>query len=259
MQILNGDCLTLMRDMPANSIDSIVTSPPYAMQRKNQYGGIPEHEYPDWTVRWMAEALRVLKPEGSLVLNIREHVRDGQMSDYVHKTRLAIRDSGWYEWDELIWQKTNPAPLGNPIRPRRAWERLLWFGKQRHGHCYPKAQGKPTDNAGRCSRGGEWVDPVRGKPLQKGVARVTDIFTSSVSSAGIHPAAFPPDLAAWCIHLITPPGGTILDPFNGSGSTGVAAVREGFNYIGCELDPEYVEISRARIEAEAKNAGLWAN
>jgi site-specific DNA-methyltransferase (adenine-specific) len=64
-----------------------------------------------------------------------------------------------------------------------------------------------------------------------------------------HPTVKPTDLMAYLCRLITPPGGTILDPFNGSGSTGKAAVREGFNYIGCELDPEYVEIARARIAA----------
>jgi hypothetical protein len=64
-----------------------------------------------------------------------------------------------------------------------------------------------------------------------------------------HPTVKPTDLMAYLCRLITPPGGTVLDPFNGSGSTGKAAVREGFNYIGCELDPEYVEIARARIEA----------
>jgi len=64
-----------------------------------------------------------------------------------------------------------------------------------------------------------------------------------------HPTVKPTDLMAYLCRLITPPGGTVLDPFNGSGSTGKAAVREGFNYIGCELDPEYVEIARARIAA----------
>jgi site-specific DNA-methyltransferase (adenine-specific) len=67
--------------------------------------------------------------------------------------------------------------------------------------------------------------------------------------ANHHPTVKPTDLMAYLCRLITPPGGTVLDPFNGSGSTGKAAVREGFNYIGCELDPEYVEIARARIEA----------
>jgi hypothetical protein len=64
-----------------------------------------------------------------------------------------------------------------------------------------------------------------------------------------HPTVKPTELMAYLCRMITPPGGTVLDPFNGSGSTGKAAVREGFDYIGCELDPEYVEIARARIGA----------
>lgn len=250
-EVITGDCRDTMRAMDAESIDAIVTSPPYAMQRKAQYGGVPECDYPSWTVGWMSEARRVLKPSGSLILNIREHVRDGQISDYVHKTRLAVRESGWFEWDELIWHKTNPAPIGHPKRPRRSWERLLWFGKSRQGYANPKSNGVQTKNAGRCSRGGEWINPVSGKKNAPGIARCTDVFSSSVSNQGIHPAAYPPELASWCIKLITPPGGTVLDPFNGSGSTGKAAVREGFNYIGCELNPEYADIARARIEHEA--------
>ena len=73
--------------------------------------------------------------------------------------------------------------------------------------------------------------------------------------ANHHPTVKPTELMAYLCRLITPPGGTILDPFNGSGSTGKAAVREGFNYIGCELEPDYADIARARIGAEADRVG----
>jgi len=248
-EIIEGDCVDVMGGMDAESVHAVVTSPPYAMQRAAQYGGVPESEYPEWTVRWMQEVHRVLVPQGSVIINIREHVRDGQISDYVHHTRLAIRDAGWFEWDELIWHKKTSAPIGHPRRPRRSWERLLWFGKERQGWCDAKANGKPTRNAGRCARGGEWYDPVRGKPNAPGIARQTDVCKFATSNFIGHPAAYPPELAAWCIKLIAPPGGTILDPFSGSGSTGVACVTNGFNYIGCELSPEYADIARNRIEA----------
>lgn len=82
-----------------------------------------------------------------------------------------------------------------------------------------------------------------------GVGALRDGGRESLPRKNHHPTVKPTDLMAYLCRLITPPGGTILDPFNGSGSTGKAAVREGFNYIGCELDPEYVEIARARIAA----------
>lgn len=89
----------------------------------------------------------------------------------------------------------------------------------------------------------EWRETVNG------VGALRDGGRESQPRKNHHPTVKPTDLMAYLCRLITPPGGTVLDPFNGSGSTGKAAVREGFNYIGCELDPEYVEIARARIEA----------
>jgi len=93
----------------------------------------------------------------------------------------------------------------------------------------------------------EWrettTDDGRTKPIENPYLRC------NTERKNHHPTVKPTDLMAYLCRLITPPGGTVLDPFNGSGSTGKAAVREGFNYIGCELDPEYVEIARARIEA----------
>jgi len=93
----------------------------------------------------------------------------------------------------------------------------------------------------------EWrettTDDGRTKPIENPYLRC------NTERKNHHPTVKPTDLMTYLCRLITPPGGTVLDPFNGSGSTGKAAVREGFNYIGCELDPEYVEIARARIEA----------
>src|SRR5690606_26585109 len=106
-----------MATLPDASVDALITSPPYAMQRKDTYGGVPEADYPAWTVAWMAEARRVLKPDGSAVINIRPHVRNGQISDYVLRTRLALREDGWAEVEELIWNKISGAPLGAVNRP----------------------------------------------------------------------------------------------------------------------------------------------
>src|SRR5699024_10851158 len=113
-QLYVGDCVEVMAALPAESVDSIVTSPPYAMQRKSTYGGIPEAEYPAWTVAWMAEARRVLKPDGSVLLNIRPHIKAGQLADYTLRTRLALRESGWAEVDEIVWFKRSSPPTGSP-------------------------------------------------------------------------------------------------------------------------------------------------
>ena len=93
-RIFSGDCCEIVRKLPSEVIDLVCTSPPYANQRKNQYGGVKEADYPAWTVRWMSEIHRVLKPTGNVAIVIRPHVRNWELSDYVLKTRLAIRASG---------------------------------------------------------------------------------------------------------------------------------------------------------------------
>jgi DNA modification methylase len=258
--VIHGDCIDVMRSLPSESVDAVFTSPPYAMQRKATYGGVPESDYPAWTVAWMSEARRLLKPDGSVVINIRPHIKGGQISDYVLRTRLALRESGWVELEELIWHKKGGAPLGSTQRPRRAWESLLWYGKHGQAFSAPKEAGTLTTRIGLSGgRAGAHIGSkqfnANGSKLL-GLARVADIVSISTrlnaDSNGLndHPAPFPPALAEWVGKLICPPGGTILDPFSGSGSTGVAAVRNGWDYIGIDAVSEYVEMSRLRLAHE---------
>jgi len=262
--LYEGDCLEVMRQLPDNSVDAVVTSPPYAMQRAKLYGGVPEDEYPDWTVAWMEQVRRILKPHGSVLINIREHIRNGEMSDYVHRTRLALREAGWIECDELIWVKTSSPPVGHPRRPRRSWERILWFAKDQQPYCDPKANGKFSDRIGVDATGEGFTKWLAGaSDWRSGIARCRDwvaVSPSQTDSRG-HPAAYPRDLAAWMIRLVTPPGGKVLDPFAGSGTTLIAAVEEGFSVIGIEREPEYCEIIRKRM-AELQPAlplGRWGS
>jgi site-specific DNA-methyltransferase (adenine-specific) len=256
-----------MASLPAESVDAIVTSPPYAEQRKSTYGGIPEAEYPAWTVAWMAEARRLLKPNGSVIINIRPHVKNGQLADYVLRTRLALREDGWAELPELIWRKPSAPPTGARNRPRRTWESLLWFAH--HGKAWADplangAQAHPNRKYGGITNGKEtatrtgWGHAVGGNGESLGeIARCPDVVDISTINTrwerhpGFdHPAPFPVGVAEWCGRLICPPGGTILDPFSGSASTGVAAIRNGWNYIGIDAVEEYVEMSQGRLAAE---------
>jgi DNA modification methylase len=256
-QILEGDCIDVMRTLPAESADAVITSPPYAMQRKATYGGVPESEYPAWTVAWMAEARRLLKPDGSVIINIRPHVRNGQISDYTLRTRLALRDDGWAECEELIWHKKGGAPLGAVRRPRRSWESMHWFAKHGRPFCDAKAAGPLSDRVGIAGgRVGVHIGSNVSE-LRQGRARVSDVASVSTranpndNANNSHPAPYPPALAEWVGKLICPKGGTILDPFSGSASTGVACIRNGWDYIGIEAISEYAEMSRRRLEKVA--------
>lgn len=257
-ELHHGDCIEVMRTLPAESVDAIITSPPYAMQRKTTYGGIPEADYPAWTVAWMTEARRLLKPDGSVIINISPHKTKGGLSDYVLRTRLAIRAVGWAEIDEIVWHKKDAMPTGSPNRPRRSWESLLWYGT--HGKVWSdaKAAGKEQTT----SNGFQRMDKAKRKGWSHGGAGGITELTGKARVSNVadlpkprrstfhHPAAFHWQLAEWCGKLICPPGGTILDPFSGSGSTGVACIRNGWDYIGIDAVAEYVDMSRQRLQAE---------
>src|SRR5579859_1056858 len=121
MMIL-GDCIEQMTSLPPKSVDLLITSPPYAEQRKKHYPSITEKEYPEWTAKWMDKASVLLKETGSAVIIIRTNLRKGVISDYVLRTRLLLHNRGWFEPEELIWIKPDAPPLGSIYRPRRSWE-----------------------------------------------------------------------------------------------------------------------------------------
>ena len=123
-------------------------SPPYAEQRAGHYEGVSEEDYPDFTVQWMTALAPKMTPDGSVFLVIRPHVRDGVLSDYVLRTRLAVREAGWHECEELIWLKPDAPPLGSQKRPRRAWESILWFSRSAQPYADLKACGKESDRLG---------------------------------------------------------------------------------------------------------------
>ena len=149
-------------------------------------------------------------------------------------------------------------PVGNVKRPRRHWESLLWFGK--HGRAYSDPYGAGEDwkvpSIGKTSHAAErngWnhYNHYTNVDTLKKIARVPDIVSLAPSTVrGLdHPAPYPWQLAEWCGKLITPPGGTILDPFTGLSSTGVAAKRNGWDFIGIDSSAEYIEMSRQRLNS----------
>ena len=256
VQLYNGDCLDVLKTLTPGSVDAVVTSPPYAEQRAGAYLGVPEAEYPWWMSQWFANVRHALKPDGSIIVNIREHIKRGQISDYVHKTRLVLRMFGWNEAEELIWSKTCSPPFGNVDRPRRAWERLLWFSKSNTPWCDTRGNGVESNRVGIDQRS-EMPFYNGGKKVTKlaaGVARGTDVCTCAKDNTQVeHPAKYPVSLAEWCMRLVCPQGGTILDPFMGSGTTGVACVQTGRKFIGIEIDPSYFAIAEKRIAEAAAN------
>lgn len=256
VNLLYGDCKEKLKQIPDNSIDLIVTSPPYADQRKNTYGGIPVTKYVQWFLPISNELMRVLKPSGTFILNIKEKVADGERSTYVIELILEMRRQGWLWTEEFIWHKKNCYPGKWPNRFRDAWERLLQFNKEKHFNMYQEAVMVPT---------GEWAksrlknlsnsDKYRcdskvlsgfGKNISNWVGREMAYPTNVLHFATecgnkSHSAAFPEYLPEWFIKLFTKEGDKILDPFMGSGTTNLTALKLKRDSIGIEIVPEYFQ------------------
>ena len=137
--IFLGDCKEILKLIDNNSVDLIVTSPPYADQRKNTYGGIAPDKYVEWFLPISKELLRVLKPTGTFILNIKEKVVDGERSTYVMELILEMRKQGWLWTEEFIWHKKKCYPGKWSNRFRDAWERLLQFNKTKKFNMYQDA------------------------------------------------------------------------------------------------------------------------
>jgi len=136
VELYLGDCLTVLPLLKDHSIDLIITSPPYADSRAQTYGGISPDAYCNWFLPISKELLRVLKPTGTFILNIKEKVVDGERHTYVMELILAMRKQGWFWTEEFIWHKKNSYPGKWPNRFRDSWERLLQFNKSRHFAMY---------------------------------------------------------------------------------------------------------------------------
>lgn len=256
--IYNEDCVKGLENLHQSYnqfVDTVITSPPYAEQRKNQYGGIPEKEYPEWTVEWMSSVGKVLNDKGSVFINIRPHLKNGVISDYVLKTRMALREAGWKENEELIWIKPDAPPLGSIYRPRRSWEHILWFSKANQPYTDVKAGGQESNRIGyennKFEHGGKSHIHAGQNKATKGVARVKDyieVGTGKVEKGYSHSAMFPPQLVEYLINLSCPKDGFVLDPFLGSGTTVRQAVRMNRGFVGFEIEDDFYEEALKSVE-----------
>lgn len=262
-QLILGDCKTVLQDFPDDSIDLIVTSPPYADSRKKTYGGVHPDEYVNWFLPRSEQFLRVLKPTGTFILNIKEKVVNGERHTYVLDLIMKMREQGWLWTEEFMWHKKNSYPGKWPNRFRDAWERCLQFNKHRKFNMYQEEVMVPMgDWAKSRLKNLSETDKVRdeskvesgfGKRVASWVGRdkvyPTNVLHMATETGNKnHSAAFPRDLPEWFIKLFTQEGDVVLDPFLGSGTTAIVAKELGHDYIGIELMEEYYEVALERID-----------
>ena len=306
--IINRDCLLALRDLPDESVNCCVTSPPYyALRDYGMDAQIGRENSPEEYIRRLVlvfrEVRRVLTADGTLWLNIADTYcgtgnkggyldpknpkgRNGQRVSLARRASeckqkdmigipwllaFALRADGWYLRSDIIWCKANPMPESCKDRPSRCYEHVFLLTKSRKYYydalaiAEPIAESTAARYKGGRSASSKYAEeiPGQGKVQKLNAARaagtITDADISPVRNArdvwhintvpykGGHFAAYPPKLAERCILAGCPRGGIVLDPFFGSGTTGLAAVKNDRRYIGIELNAEYCELAKERI------------
>lgn len=273
VRVVETDALTLLRALPSASIDSVVTDPPYPCI---------DREYGRWTeAEWFAlmdpvveECRRVLRPSGSAVFIIQPNSeRVGKMRTWWLRFMLQWAER-WGMVQDAWWWNPSALPSGGIDRRiglmRPSVKPCAWFGLD---DCF-RDQGAVLWAETKQSMGTRLMERFERKS-PAGSRRVVQrrMGDTALERGGVTPfnllpvapcnrqdsngAGTPEELARWWVRYITPPGGTVLDPFLGSGTTALAALAEGRLCVGSERFPKYAEIARKRVR-EAMGTGLFA-
>ncbi len=262
--IILGDCKEVLKSLDENSIDLIVTSPPYADSRNGTYGGIKPDHYVQWFLPVSKELLRVLKADGTFILNIKEKVVNGERHTYVIELILEMKKQGWLWTEEFMWHKKNCYPGKWPNRFRDSWERLLQFNKSKKFNMYQEEVMIPmgewaktrlkklseTDMIRNNSKVGSGFGKKIANWLNKDKVYPTNVLNMATECSNRnHSAVFPETLPEWFIKLFTREGDWVLDPFSGSGTTLRVANRLKRNSVGIDISKQYYNMVMAEASS----------
>lgn len=272
-----GDAQRLLRCVPKESVQAIVTSPPYALLRKKTYGNKPEHEYVEWFLKFVPQFHRILKPDGSLVIEIGGSWMPGYpiRSIYQYELLVALVDQGNFHLaEEFFW--FNKAKLPSPaqwvtierIRVKDAVTPIWWLSKGTNPKADNRRVLKPYSkrqkdlfrngyNQGRRPSGhrigaGFSIDNGGAIPpnfIEVANTRSNDPYQRYCREKGIdaHPARFPEEVPDFFVRFLTEPGDVVLDPFAGSNTTGFVAERLSRRWIAIDQEKRYLDGSRGRF------------
>jgi site-specific DNA-methyltransferase (adenine-specific)/modification methylase len=225
INLMQGDCLELMKGIPDNSVDLILTDPPYNIARKNNFHtmGRSGIDFGEWDkgfdqFSWLEEIPRILDKNGSVVI-FNDWKNVGAIALHCEGLGLAIKDL-------LRWEKSNPMPRNRDRRYITDFECAIWL----------------------TNKNAKWQFHRLCETYQR------PSFKHSVVSGTekLHPTQKPVGLLEELLQIHSSSGDVIFDPFMGSGSTGVACVNTGRRFIGMELDQKYFDIAANRIAAAVK-------
>ncbi|WP_298820050.1 site-specific DNA-methyltransferase [uncultured Chloroflexus sp.] len=275
-----GDALELLQGLPDESIDLVLTSPPFALQRRKEFGNVDQDAYVDWILSFSAEVKRVLKNTGSFVLDLGGAYRKGRPVRSLYNYRVLIRmcdELGWNLAEEFFW--FNPSKLPSPIewvnkrkiRAKDAVNTVWWFSKidnpkaditkvltpysermklllQNSKKYYsPKKRPSGHNISDRFAEDNGGAIPPN--LLQVPNTESNSQYLRCCQIAGItgHPARFPEKIPEFFIRFLTDVGDTVLDIFAGSNTTGAVAETLGRNWIAFEIDQSYLAASAFRF------------
>jgi DNA modification methylase len=272
-----ADSLELMPKLEDASVNLIVTSPPYALHFKKEYGNVSQGRYIKWFLPFARQFLRILKDDGSLVIDIGGAWQPGQPTRSLYHFELLIalcREVGFHLAQEFYWY--NPAKLPSPaewvnvrkLRVKDAVECLWWVSKTP----WPKANNQKVlqeyspDMHRLLERGYRVKDRPSGHRITRkfknnggsipanviicGNNDANGHYLSRCNETGRkpHPARFPAPVPQFFVRFLTDPGDLVMDPFAGSNTTGQMCEAEGRRWLAVECDREYLETSRFRFE-----------
>ncbi|MCC6156860.1 MAG: site-specific DNA-methyltransferase [Deltaproteobacteria bacterium] len=273
-----GDARDLLAKVPANSVDLLLTSPPYALHFKKEYGNVDQDRYVEWLLEFAPDIRRVLKPTGSFVLNIGGSWTPGAPTRSLCHFEIALRlvkECRFHLAQEFFWY--NPAKLPAPaewvnvrkIRVKDSVECVWWFSKEP----FPKADNQAvlqpySPDMLRLLKNGYRAKTrpsghvITSKFVDRGGSIPGNLLTIGNNDANSryfvrcdetgnkpHPARFPPQLPAFFIRFLTDRDDLVLDPFAGSCTTGEVAENLGRRWIAFERSAEYLETAKFRFEA----------
>ena len=257
-----GDCLELLKQLSDNSIDLVITSPPYSsMKTYIDNPGIHPDNYVDWFIPICKEICRVIKPTGSFILNINDKVEDGFRHPYVFDLISKLhKETELKMFERLFWNKMKSLP--NRSRFGDRIEYVFWFAKTkdfyfnidelRVTYSNKSIQRMKTPLKKRYARteGDSNIEYKDWNPNEKGALPSTLINISSEAKkiSDNHIAVYPVELVKYLISGSTKESDLVLDPFIGSGTTGIACKSLKRNWIGFDLQEEYVKFALKRIE-----------
>ncbi len=274
-QVLVGDALEVMRGLPDQCVDCVITSPPYYLQRDYENVGQIGREgtLDDYVAALTAvfrEARRVLTDAGTLWLNLGDKYLKGRLLGVPWRVALSLADDGWILRSDIIWHKTNAMPHPTKSRPTHDHEYLFMFSKSARYHYDADAIREPhvTFTEKSKMRGGRGHfnrrngTPEKGKNSgssnlhdgrwdqafhPKGRNKRTVWSLALGKYRGAHFAVFPPGLVEPAVKAGCPMNGIVLDPFAGAGTTALVARQLGRRFLCIELNPDYAELARGRI------------